>query len=68
MNSAFFEAIQPTRAPHNETVMVAPADGFYVTAGAGRDEVRIAYVLSLSELERAMNVIREALASYPGAG
>ena len=64
----FAEFLLEEFAVDNETVMVAPADGFYVTPGAGRDEVRIAYVLSLSELERAMNVVREALASYPGAG
>ena len=50
----------------NETVMVAPADGFYATAGAGRDEVRIAYVLNTTELARAMDIIGAALAAYPG--
>lgn len=50
----------------NETVMVAPADGFYATAGAGRDEVRIAYVLNTAELTRAMDIIRAALEAYPG--
>jgi aspartate aminotransferase len=52
----------------NETVMLAPADGFYSTPGAGRREVRIAYVLNRSELARSMNIIRAALAHYPGAG
>jgi aspartate aminotransferase len=50
----------------NETVMLAPADGFYATPGAGRDEVRIAYVLNTAELGRAMAVLRAALEAYPG--
>jgi aspartate aminotransferase len=48
-----------------ETVMLAPADGFYATRGLGRDEVRIAYVLNVSDLARAMNVIASALEAYP---
>lgn len=48
-----------------ETVMVAPLDGFYATAGLGRDEVRIAYVLEVAKLERAMRVMSAALAAYP---
>ena len=49
-----------------ETVMVAPADGFYATPGLGRDEVRIAYVLEEPKLRRAMQVLNAALAAYPG--
>jgi aspartate aminotransferase len=49
-----------------QTVMVAPADGFYATEGAGHDEVRIAYVLNLEDLARAMKIIRAALEAYPG--
>jgi aspartate aminotransferase len=49
-----------------ETVMVAPADGFYTTPGHGRDEVRIAYVLEQAKLERAMRTLTAALAVYPG--
>lgn len=49
-----------------ETVMVAPADGFYATPGLGRDEVRIAYVLEVPVLERAMRCLAAALAAYPG--
>ena len=48
-----------------ETVMVAPLDGFYATPGLGRDEVRIAYVLEVPKLERAMRVLSAALAAYP---
>jgi aspartate aminotransferase len=46
--------------------MVAPADGFYATPGLGRDEVRIAYVLEVPKLERAMKCLGAALAAYPG--
>lgn len=49
-----------------ETVMVAPADGFYATPGLGRDEVRIAYVLEVPVLERAMKCLAAALVAYPG--
>lgn len=49
------------------TVMVAPAEGFYGTPGLGRDEARIAYVLARPALERAVEVLRAALAAYPGA-
>ena len=52
---------------NRETVMLAPADGFYASAGAGLDEVRIAYVLNTAELARAMEIIRAALTVYPGA-
>lgn len=48
----------------NETVMLAPAAEFYATPGKGRDEVRIAYVLNVDALKRAMKVLREALLSY----
>jgi aspartate aminotransferase len=47
-----------------ETVMVAPADGFYATAGAGKDEVRMAYVLGVPRLKRAMEVFLEGLQRY----
>lgn len=47
-----------------ETVMVAPAGGFYATPGAGRNEVRIAYVLNTRDLARAMVVLRHGLAAY----
>jgi|Deesub1362B_J571_1020462.scaffolds.fasta_scaffold00263_25 aspartate aminotransferase len=47
-----------------ETVMVAPAQGFYATAKKGRDEVRIAYVLKEEDLKRAIIVFREGLKKY----
>ncbi|MFD1769853.1 pyridoxal phosphate-dependent aminotransferase [Sphingobacterium suaedae] len=51
---------------HNETVMMAPATGFYSTDGAGKNEVRLAYVLKQEDLKRALECLREALAVYPG--
>ena len=63
---AFAEFLLQEFSVDDETVMLAPADGFYATDGAGIDEVRIAYVLNTDELARAMNVIRGALAAYPG--
>lgn len=49
------------------TVMVAPADGFYATAGLGRDEVRIAYVLKGADLELAVRVLAHAIPAYQAA-
>ncbi len=49
-----------------ETVMMAPASGFYTEAGEGRQEVRIAYVLCKEDLARALIVLRKALEKYPG--
>lgn len=48
-----------------QTVMMAPASGFYTTPGAGTDQVRIAYVLRKEDLERALVVLRKALEAYP---
>ena len=49
-----------------ETVMMAPASGFYTTPGAGQNEVRIAYVLKKDDLQRALIVLQKALEAYPG--
>ena len=49
-----------------ETVMLAPAAGFYTTPGAGKDQVRIAYVLNKEDLARALVVFKHALEAYPG--
>ncbi|MDA0569153.1 MAG: aminotransferase class I/II-fold pyridoxal phosphate-dependent enzyme, partial [Bacteroidetes bacterium] len=49
-----------------DTVMMAPASGFYSTPGAGEDEVRLAYVLDIPVLEKAIACIRRALEIYPG--
>ncbi len=48
----------------NETVMVAPAAGFYGTKGMGKNEVRIAYVLNCQDLEKAIEILRRALVEY----
>ena len=47
-----------------ETVMMAPASGFYTTPGAGRDQVRIAYVLKCDDLKRALFILEKALETY----
>ena len=49
-----------------ETVMMAPAAGFYTTPGAGINQVRIAYVLKKEDLVRALVVLQKALEAYPG--
>lgn len=48
-----------------ETVMMAPAAGFYTTPGAGVNQVRIAYVLKQEDLERSLVVLEKALEAYP---
>ena len=50
----------------NQTVMMAPASGFYSTPGLGKQEVRIAYVLKKEDLTAAMETLAEALKAYPG--
>lgn len=47
-----------------ETVMMAPASGFYSTPGMGRNEVRIAYVLKKEDLQRALFILEKALEAY----
>ena len=49
-----------------QTVMLAPASGFYATLGLGTDQVRIAYVLNREDLLAAARCLREALKIYPG--
>ena len=49
---------------NNETVMVAPASGFYSTPGEGKNQVRIAYVLNKNDLKRSVEIIAEALKKY----
>ncbi|MCB0291812.1 MAG: pyridoxal phosphate-dependent aminotransferase [Calditrichaeota bacterium] len=49
-----------------ETVMLAPANGFYATPGLGEDEVRIAFVLNSAAMERSMEILKKALQAYPG--
>jgi len=51
---------------NNQTVMLAPASGFYATPGLGKNEVRIAYVINVDDLKNAVKCIEEALKVYPG--
>ena len=51
---------------NNETVMMAPATGFYSTPGFGSNEVRLAYVLNQQDLKNALICLDKALAEYPG--
>ena len=51
---------------NNETVMVAPAAGFYATKGLGKKQIRIAYVLDKESLKRAVHILSEALKNYKG--
>ncbi|MFT3933534.1 MAG: pyridoxal phosphate-dependent aminotransferase [Chitinophagaceae bacterium] len=50
----------------NQTVMLAPATGFYSTPGLGKNEVRLAYVLNTEAINKAMDCLEKALTSYPG--
>jgi aspartate aminotransferase len=49
-----------------QTLMLAPATGFYGTPGLGKQEVRLAYVLNLNDINNAINCLSEALKVYPG--
>jgi Aspartate/tyrosine/aromatic aminotransferase len=51
---------------NNETIMMAPLEGFYSTEGMGINGVRIAYILNTDELTKAMSVLKKALELYPG--
>jgi len=51
---------------HNQTVMLAPASGFYAKPETGKKQVRIAYVLKKEDLREAMDCLKEALRQYPG--
>jgi aspartate aminotransferase len=50
---------------NNETVMVAPASGFYSTKGKGTNQIRIAYVLKKEDLIRSVELLKIALSKYP---
>ncbi|URW80177.1 pyridoxal phosphate-dependent aminotransferase [Xiashengella succiniciproducens] len=50
---------------NNQTVMMAPASGFYITPGKGTKEVRIAYVLNIDDLAAAIDILERALEAYP---
>ncbi|MBI2284975.1 MAG: pyridoxal phosphate-dependent aminotransferase [Bacteroidetes bacterium] len=53
-------------AYQDQTVMLAPATGFYGTPGLGKQEVRLAYVLNLNDINKAMDCLDMALRQYPG--
>ncbi len=50
------------------TVLVAPGAGFYATPGAGKSEIRLAYVLNMEDLKKALAVLREAIGEYRNVG
>ncbi len=62
----FCQWLLDTFSYQNETVMLAPATGFYSHPGLGIDEVRIAYVLKSEDLKKAVKCLEEALKVYPG--
>ena len=49
-----------------QTTMVTPAASFYKTPGKGVNHIRVAYVLEVPELEKALDVLERGLAEYPG--
>ena len=51
---------------NGDTVMVAPAAGFYSTPNTGNNQVRIAYVLNIESLHNAINCLDFAIKTYPG--
>ena len=51
---------------NDQTVMLAPASGFYGTPGLGKNEVRLAYVLNITAINSAMDCLEKALEQYPG--
>ena len=61
---AFCKFLLEKFSDHQETVMLAPAEGFYITPGLGKNQVRIAYVLNREDLKRAVELIRLGLLKY----
>ena len=51
---------------NKQTVMLAPGSGFYFNTDLGRQEVRVAYVLNIDDLGKAMECLRRGLQAYPG--
>lgn len=62
---AFCQWLLESFAYQDETVMLAPATGFYGTKGLGKKEVRLAYVLNLNDINKAMDCLEAALKAYP---
>jgi aspartate aminotransferase len=65
-SDAFCQWILEKFEYNNETVMMAPATGFYATPGLGKNQVRLAYVLNQESLQAALKCLEEALKVYPG--
>lgn len=65
-SDAFCQWILEKFEYNNETVMMAPATGFYATPGLGKNQVRLAYVLNQDALKSALKCLEEALKVYPG--
>lgn len=63
---AFCQWLLESFSYNNQTVMLAPASGFYGTQGLGKQEVRLAYVLNLDAINSAMDCLEKALEQYPG--
>ena len=63
-SDAFAQWLLESFDVNGETVMVAPAAGFYSTPGIGLNQIRIAYVLNTESLKKAVNIIKEALKVY----
>jgi aspartate aminotransferase len=59
--------LEKYRSKDNESVMLAPGAGFYATPGRGKNEVRIAYVLNTNDLEKCIEIIKDALQEYTSA-
>jgi aspartate aminotransferase len=65
-SDAFCQWLLESFSHEGKTVMLAPATGFYGTPGLGKNEVRLAYVLNVKDLNDAMDCLEKALEVYPG--
>jgi aspartate aminotransferase len=63
---AFCQWLLESFSHNGETIMLAPATGFYATPGYGKNEVRLAYVLNAESINKAMDCLEAALKEYPG--
>jgi aspartate aminotransferase len=63
---AFCQWLLESFSYNEQTIMLAPATGFYGTKGLGKNEVRLAYVLNLQAIDAAMDCLEKALEVYPG--
>ncbi len=64
-SDAFCQWLLEEFSYNGQTVMLAPATGFYSTPGQGKDEVRLAYVLNVESIHKAMDCLEQALEVYP---